>query len=164
MTHLYIEQNTSGTEEVNASIIAKLYELASSGDLDNTSDLKGRLHSNVAREKHVTYLNNNFSDLYISADIQYISFDDPNIETYMKRYIGTSDGVSLQDIQTFVVSGTALGGSYANTHSGSVGPLFMTESERNSINSFDEISLFNGITTLDSMFLSDSSISSILNI
>ena len=68
MTHLYIEQNTGSTEEVNASIISKLYELASSGDLDNTSDLKGRLHSSTAKEEHVTYLNNNFDELYISVD------------------------------------------------------------------------------------------------
>jgi len=68
MTHLYIEQATDKTEEVNSSIISKLYELAISGDLDNTSNLKGRLHSNTAKEKHVTYLNNNFDELYISAD------------------------------------------------------------------------------------------------
>lgn len=45
MTHLYIEQDTGSTEEVTSAIISKLYALASSGDLDNTSDLKGRLHS-----------------------------------------------------------------------------------------------------------------------
>lgn len=72
-----------------------MYELAISGNLDETSDLKGRLHSPSAKEKHVTYLNNNFDDLYISADTQYISFDDPDVETLMKRYIGTDDGVSL---------------------------------------------------------------------
>lgn len=68
MTHLYIEQNTGQTEEVNASIIAKLYELASSGDLDQTSNLKGRLHTNIAQDIHVSYLNDNFNELYINAD------------------------------------------------------------------------------------------------
>ena len=66
--HIYIEQNTDITEEVNSSIISKLYELAISGDLDNTSDLKGRLHSTSGYENQVSYLNTNFPDLYISVD------------------------------------------------------------------------------------------------
>ena len=161
MEHIKIIQNTSGIEEVDASIISKLYELASSGDLDNSSDLKGRLHSSTAKEKHVTYLNNNFDELYITADIQYLSFDDPDMETYMKRYIGTDDGVSLQDIQTFITSGVALGDRYTNNHNGNTRTLFITDSERESIDSFDEIYLFNGITTLDNQIFSDSNISSI---
>ena len=44
MSHLYIEQNEIA-EEVNSQIIEKLYNLASSGDLDGAGDLKGRLHS-----------------------------------------------------------------------------------------------------------------------
>ena len=68
MTHLYIEQNTGLTEEVNSSIISKLYELAISGDLDETSDLKGRLHSTSGYGDQVSYLNTNFSDLYINVD------------------------------------------------------------------------------------------------
>lgn len=66
--HLYIEQNTGLTENVNSSIISKLYELAISGDLDETSDLKGRLHSASGYEDQVSYLNTNFPDLYISVD------------------------------------------------------------------------------------------------
>lgn len=148
MTHLYIEQATDRTEEVNSSIISKLYELAISGDLDNTSDLKGRLHSPSAKEKHVTYLNNNFDDLYISADAQYLSFEDPDVETYMKRYIGNDEGVTLQDVQTFVASGTAFGENYTNTHTNRYGSFTESGEERASINSFDELSLFNGITTI----------------
>ena len=148
MTHLYIEQATDRTEEVNASIIAKLYELAISGDLDNTSDLKGRLHSSTAKEKHVTYLNNNFGELYISANAQYLSFEDPDVETYVKRYIGNDEGVTLQDVQTFVASNTAFGANYTNTHTNRYGGFTESKEERASINSFDELSLFNGITTI----------------
>ena len=150
MTHLYIEQATDKTEEVNSSIISKLYELAISGNLDNTSDLKGRLHSSTAKEKHVTYLNNNFDELYISADIQYISFDDPDVETYMKRYIGDNDGVTLSDIQTFVASGRIFGADYANPHTGRNGRFTESSNERQSINTFDELSLFTGLTSLGS--------------
>ena len=148
MTHLYIEQATDRTEEVNSSIISKLYELAISGDLDNTSDLKGRLHSTSAKEKHVTYLNNNFDELYISADAQYISFEDPDVETYMKRYIGNDEGVTLQDIQAFVASSTAFGANYTNIHTNRYGGFTESNEERALINSFDELSLFNGITTI----------------
>lgn len=76
MTHLYIEQNTGLTEEVNSSIISKLYELAISGDLDNTSDLKGRLHSTRGYDTEVTYLNEHFSDLHISVDKALLLFKD----------------------------------------------------------------------------------------
>jgi hypothetical protein len=65
MTHLYIEQATDKIEEVNSSIISKLYELAISGDLDETSDLKGRLHSTTGYVSQVNYLNTNFQDLII---------------------------------------------------------------------------------------------------
>jgi hypothetical protein len=60
MTHLYIEQATDKTEEVNSSIISKLYELAISGDLDETSDLKGRLHSVRGYDTEVSYLTQTF--------------------------------------------------------------------------------------------------------
>jgi hypothetical protein len=34
MTHLKIEQNNSAIEQVSSAVITKLYELATSGDLD----------------------------------------------------------------------------------------------------------------------------------
>lgn len=150
MTHLYIEQNTGQTEEVNSSIISKLYELASSGDLDNTSDLKGRLHSTTAKEMHVTYLNSSFDDLYISVDTQYLTFEDSNIETLMKRYIGTNDGVSLQDVQTFILSNTSFGNSYVNTHTNRNGLFTTNNEEKRNIQSFKEFAtLFSGIRQIN---------------
>jgi hypothetical protein len=59
MTHLYIEQNGI-TEEVTSSVISKLYELVSSGTLDGTSDLKGRLHITLGYRVPIEYLNNTF--------------------------------------------------------------------------------------------------------
>lgn len=100
MTHLYIEQNTGQTEEVNASIISKLYELASSGDLDNTSDLKGRLHSSTGRDVHINYLNNNFSDLYVSADDVYITFADPEVDRVLSTFWGDGNGVTAAQMAT----------------------------------------------------------------
>lgn len=100
MTHLYIEQNTGLTEEVNSSIISKLYELAISGDLDNTSDLKGRLHSTSARDIHVAYLNETFDDLYINADTLYITFVDPEVERVLATKYGDGTNVTTNDMSS----------------------------------------------------------------
>lgn len=100
MTHLYIEQNTGLTEEVNSSIISKLYELAISGDLDNTSDLKGRLHSSTARDIHVAYLNEAFDDLYINADTLYITFVDPEVERVLATKYGDGTNVTTNDMSS----------------------------------------------------------------
>lgn len=99
MTHLYIEQNTGLTEEVNSSIISKLYELAISGDLDNTSDLKGRLHSTSGYGDQVSYLNTNFSDLYINVDKSYIRFQDPKAQQWCVTNFSTDGvGCSISDL------------------------------------------------------------------
>lgn len=91
MTHLYIEQNNSVTEEVNSSIISKLYELAISGDLDESSDLKGRLHSNMTYRSYMEYLNTTYPDLYISADDFAIPFEDPNmLQFLLNKGIGSN--------------------------------------------------------------------------
>lgn len=100
MTHLYIEQNTGLTEEVNSSIISKLYELAISGDLDETSDLKGRLHSTVARDNHVAYLNEHFEDLTVTADLLYITFADPEVDRVLSNWWGDGTGITSAQMAT----------------------------------------------------------------
>jgi hypothetical protein len=60
-----------------------LYELAISGDLDNTSDLKGRLHTTIGYRQPISYLNTTYPDLYISADEFAIPFEDPNMLQYL---------------------------------------------------------------------------------
>ena len=100
MTHLYIEQNTGLTEEVNSSIIAKLYELAVSGDLDASSDLKGRLHSTSARDIHYNYLNNNFQDLHITADKVYFTLADPAVEQILATNWGDGVGITTTQVSS----------------------------------------------------------------
>jgi hypothetical protein len=97
MTHLYIEQATDRTEEVNSSIISKLYELAISGDLDNTSDLKGRLHLTIGYRQPISYLNNTYQDLYISADDYAIPFEDPNMAAYLNNLGIGSNGMITEN-------------------------------------------------------------------
>jgi hypothetical protein len=50
------------------------------------------LHTAVAKDIHVSYLTTHFPELYITADVQYITFADPYIEEYMKGYIGDGTG------------------------------------------------------------------------
>ena len=104
MIHLYIEQNTSGIEEVNSFIISKLYELAISGDLDNTSDLKGRLHSEKGHGDYVQYLNTNFQDLYITCNTYYLYLGDSTFSSILANAFGDGTGCTLEDMQN--VKGT----------------------------------------------------------
>lgn len=140
MTHLYIEQNTGLTEEVNSAIISKLYELAISGDLDNTSDLKGRLHTTACKDIHYEYLTGSvngtkrFPELYITADNLYISFVDSVAEQICESNWGTSDGVTNTQLQAVVNSDLTANGPFVQTN----------------IVNFPEFSKFTGITKLNS--------------
>ena len=149
MTHLYIEQNTGLTEEVNNSIISKLYELAISGDLDETSDLKGRLHTPSARDIHVSYLTTHFPELYITADAQYITLADPDLESFLAGYIGNGETIVQGDIQQFILSGKKFGENYYNPNRGGEMPWIQYDSGYKSVNTFDEFgALFNGLTKI----------------
>jgi len=83
MTHLRIEQNNGIIEEVSSSVITKLYELAISGTLDNTSQFKGRLHVDITYQDYIDYLTDRTKylteDLYITASDTYIRFADPEV-------------------------------------------------------------------------------------
>lgn len=111
MIHLKIEQDGI-TEEVTSSVISKLYEIASTSTLDNTSNLKGRLHSVVARDAHVTYLNTNYPDLHISADKLYITFEDAEVDRILTQKFG--DGVGVTDIDMLSVTNITDATGFAN--------------------------------------------------
>ena len=156
MTHLYIEQNTGSIEEVNASIIAKLYELAISGDLDETSDLKGRLHSTTGYRDQVSYLNTNFSDLYINVDKSYIRFQDPIAQQWCVTNFSTDGvGCSISDLAAVtnsdfnVSSFLSSGIEYFNEFqyfTGMTKANFVTSNVQNSNTTLKEITLPNTIT------------------
>ena len=149
MTHLYIEQNTGLTEEVNNSIISKLYELAISGDLDETSDLKGRLHTPSARDIHVSYLTTHFPELYITADAQYITLADPDLESFLAGYIGNGETIVQGDIQQFILSGKKFGENYYNPYKGSEISWSKTFDDAQLVDTFNEFgTLFNGLTKI----------------
>lgn len=96
MTHLKIIQgnNQSDTEEVDMDIINKLYELASSGDLDAASELKGCLHLQVGERAKMEYLTNMFPNkLFITASNYIIPFEDQNMVAYLNSIGVGSNGV-----------------------------------------------------------------------
>lgn len=101
MTHLKIEQNTTGIEEVSHSIIEKLYNLAISGDLDASSNLQGRLHTSATYRSYVDYLTTNYPNLYITSSDYYVNFADPEVRRiFAQSNYGDGFGLLLSTAQT----------------------------------------------------------------
>lgn len=101
MNHLKIIQGNlqPDTEEVNMTIINKLYELASSGDLDAASELKGYLHLQVGDRAKIEYLTNMFPNkLFITANNYLIPFEDQNMVTYLNSIgVGSNGAITEND-------------------------------------------------------------------
>lgn len=154
MTHLRIIQNSGAIEEVSSSVIQKLYELASSGDLDNTSVLQGRVNVSVVKDLHMDYFMPQngpkpYQDFYITATNVAISFADPEVERVLiANNIGSSSGITQAQVTA-------------------VGSLPQSLFENNTtVTSFDELykfanvhtvpyKLFSGATNLTSIDLSN---------
>lgn len=142
MTHLRIEQNTTGIEEVSGAVIAKLYDLVHSGTLDSTSNLQGRLHTTATYRDYQTYLQgqfdgtNNRGPLYIDANNFYKKFTDPVIEATLSTVYG--DGTGITETQLATIN---LGTSNQT--------LFK---DNTSITSFNELSQTNTTSLADSAF------------
>lgn len=66
MTHLRIEQNNI-QENVSSAVIDKLYDIASSGNLDASSNLAGLLYVPRTYASKATYLTTMFPNLTINA-------------------------------------------------------------------------------------------------
>lgn len=92
MTHLRIEQNNI-QENVSGAVIEKLYQLASSGDLDQSSNLAGNLYTPITYRAQTQYLTTQFPDLHINADSYAIPFEDPNMVTYLNSIGIGSNGM-----------------------------------------------------------------------
>lgn len=126
MTHLRIEQNNI-QENVSNSIIKKLYDLASSGDLDNTSNLAGLIHTDITYRMYTTYLTTMFPDLTITADTYAIPFEDQNMVTYLN-----SIGVGSNDFITETQSAAA---------------TVVANSPNTTVTKFNELRYFTSITS-----------------
>ena len=99
--HIRIDQNTSVIEQVNSSIINKLYELASNNMLDMSSNIIGRVHSAGAYADEVQWLMQHYQNLYITADKLYVKFQDPVAQQWcVSRYSSDGVGCSPEDLTT----------------------------------------------------------------
>ena len=143
MTHLKIEQNNSAIEQVSSAVITKLYELATSGELDQSSNLVGRLHTDATYQQYIDRIRNNYPDLYITSDKTYFAFQDPEVLRLMSTTFGDGNGVT--DLQLLNIS--------------SLNDIFK---ENTDIVSFNELKDITGVTVLGyTEFLNCSNLESI---
>ena len=130
MTHLKIEQNNSAIEQVSSAVITKLYELAISGDLDQSSNLVGRLQTAGAYADEVNYLTQQYNELYINANKLYVRFEDPIAQQWcVQQYSSDGIGCSVEDLAAV----TSLDGSFKTS----------------GIVSFNEFRYFTGVTIIN---------------
>lgn len=108
MTHLKIIQNTTNTEQVTSDIIEELYNVSKSNQLDNSSDLQGRLEATNAYDDAINYLVDKYQNLYISVpeNNRYIRFEDPNMITYL-NYIGVGSNGHITKTQAAAATSVA---------------------------------------------------------
>lgn len=128
MTHLKIIQNTTNTEQVTNDIIEGLYNVSKNNQLDNSSDLQGRLEATNAYDDAINYLVDKYQNLYISVpeNNRYIRFEDPNMITYLNSIGVGSNG--------FVTKGNAVATSV------------VANSQNTTVTKFNELKYFTGIT------------------
>lgn len=106
MTHLRIEQNTNiaDTEEVSSSVIEKLYGLVSSGDLDASSNLKGRINADKTYRTYANALMQEYPQLIITANDYAIPFEDQNMLNYLIGLGIGSNGLITEGQASLVTS------------------------------------------------------------
>lgn len=116
MTHLRIEQNNI-QENVSSAVIDKLYELATSGDLDQSSNLAGNLHTTATYQEYIDAIRAEYPDLTISSDKYYLYLGDPTFTQIMATRYGDGTGCVLSDCQNVRDNGqTVFGGFSGNTN------------------------------------------------
>lgn len=139
MTHLKIIQNNTlaDTEEVSQEIIQKLYDQVVSGDLDDSSEIKGRLHLTAGYRTQAEYLHQMFPNLIISADEYIIPFEDPKMVTYLNSIGVGSNGVI--------------------TEADAAAATIVANSQNTEVTKFNELKYFTSITESRGGFNSSSS-------
>lgn len=120
MTHLRIEQNNI-PEQVNATIIRKLHEVALSVPEPNVGEedavyLAGTLQTAYAYRSDVDYLTDRFTDLYINVITDYyVEFEDPIIKQYCASNYGDGVGVTENAVYSVIPNTNDLTKSFWGT-------------------------------------------------
>lgn len=168
MTHLYIEQTESSTEEVSSGVIKKLYDMALAG-LDSTSNLKGTLHTTVASAKEKTYLEGLFPNFHITADQYTLSFEDAEVENICVTNWGSNGGVTFDQLQAVTNPGAAFRNNTNITKfnefqyfTGLINPASTTNQLFSGCTNLEEITLPSNLTMLaQNMFTNCTSLENI---
>lgn len=137
MTHLRIEQNNN-TEVVDANLIQKLYEIASSEDIQSIQ-LSGNLQCGYCYQTSYQYLTGNiegtnqkrFPDLNIVAQGLYFAFQDAEVERILAQTFGDGNGILQSRVETL----SSFSGKFSNNKN---------------IEYFNELSSFPNITEINS--------------
>lgn len=79
MMHLKLEQSISNREIVSDKIIKKLYELVSSGTLDNTSHLQGWLYVPVTYRLYQETITLDSNTKYVIVGVVYADSGNSNL-------------------------------------------------------------------------------------
>lgn len=147
MTHLRIEQNESAVEYVSSAVIEKLYDLATSGDLDNTSNLQGTLHAPITYLEYEQAIETAFPNLHISADNYYIWFQDSEIlKGLLAKGIGDGIGIKASDAASVTSNNEYNFGFAGNTQ-------ITSFNELQYFTNINGVVGFNGCTNLSSVTL-----------
>lgn len=100
MTHLKVEQNTGTIEQVDKSIVTKLYTTVNSDLLDQSSNLQGRVHTTATYQEHIDAIRAKYPDLYITSDNIYKYFEDPIIEKVFANWVGDGIGSTMSQLNS----------------------------------------------------------------
>ena len=100
MTHLKVEQNTGTIEQVDKSIVTKLYRTVNSDLLDQSSNLQGRIHTAATYQEHIDAIRAKYPDLYITSDNIYKYFEDPIIEKVFANWVGDGIGSTMSQLNS----------------------------------------------------------------
>lgn len=99
MTHLRIEQNNI-QENVSSAVIKKLYELATSGDLDQSSNLAGVVSIPGGYAIWKNTLETMFPDFHLTMGREYVPFNDPAFEAAcVANFSSDGIGMTMTDFQ-----------------------------------------------------------------
>lgn len=148
MTHLRIEQNTSGNEYVTSDVIHKLYETAK-GILDEEAlneveesqvSLQGSLVVPKAYGDEIDWLETKFPDLHITAGARYIRFADDAVYARLSQYLGDGTGITSSEITNANIFSSS-------NDSSTEYPYFRGNT---SITSFNELGQLSQVTTIPS--------------
>lgn len=101
---LTLNQSNGIIEEVNTSIINKLYNVCIYNDNHNQNDylLNGRLHSLLGYKNQADYLTNKFKNrLYITIDSYYVWFEDTEVRNVcINNFSSDGIGVTLENVRS----------------------------------------------------------------